>query len=927
MNSKSRTASLLFLLSIIPFIGFAQKNQVSSLEIKNFNLISSSLTNATGEELSKPGYNPDVYWFPVQVPSTVLTGLVANHIYPDPYIGMNNMLIPDASDSFNLEYNLEQYSYLPNDPNPWKKPYWYRTSFLAPAGTGENHSELIFKGINYRAAVWLNGQEVADSSEMVGMFEEFRLDVTGLIRSGDINTLAVKIYPLDDPGLPATEQLKALGDFYANGGPTGDIGKNVTMLCSVGWDWMPPVRDRNMGIWLPVFLRTTGPATIDHPKLITDLPDLPDTGVAKISLDIPVTNHSSSSVKGKINIHIKPKTFEGETIEFSKDVTIRANTTQTVRLTSGNTKELTIRNPHLWWPAGYGKPDLYQIRIEIETGDVISDVSSFAFGIRTVSSQAVPVRQSLRRDFYVNGKRIFLLGGAWVPDMMVNRDSVRYDRELRLCRDANLNLLRIWGGGITPPDAFFDLADKYGLLVWSDFWVTGDTQGEFRGSTGWPLQGDVFKKNVTSTILRIRNHPSLLLWTGGNEGHSRKELYTAMRDSLISLDGTRPFISCSSGYAHLPEGWKGSWPDDKAPGVYSGGPYSWQDPAKYYQLADHAKDWVFKDETGIPSQPPYSIMPKIIPDLVWDKTLPFPLNNTWGYHDAATGNGKFDLYYQDMVQRFGKPESMKAYCDKMQLMNAMGYQGIFEAAEHNLNETGGIMLWKLNAAFPSVIWQIYDWYLMPNAGYYFIQNSCNPVHVQFNRDDSTVVIINRTYREIPGLTVNADVYNADSKVLFHVSRNEKVTASSVQKSFSLAGIIKRTGEMCFVVLNLRDQDGKVISRNTYWLSPDQNFDALNTMSESDVDVQILDTERGIHDLTVKMKFTNTTDKLAFFINPQLTMNGEEILPSFWSANYFTLKPEESIEVRVNAPVENISGHNLIMKVQGWNIHNREITLE
>ena len=141
-------------------------------------------------------------------------------------------------------------------------------------------------------------------------------------------------------------------------------------------------------------------------------------------------------------------------------------------------------------------------------------------------------------------------------------------------------------------------------------------------------------------------------------------------------------------------------------------------------------------------------MPKIIPDLVWDKNLPFPLNNTWGYHDAATGNGRWDLYYKEMVKRYGEPVSMEDFCNKMQLMNAIGYQGIFEAAGHKLNDIGGVMLWKLNAAFPSVVWQVYDWFLQPNAGYYFMQNACEPVHIQLNPANQKVHVINRTYNSL-----------------------------------------------------------------------------------------------------------------------------------------------------------------------------------
>jgi exo-1,4-beta-D-glucosaminidase len=492
--------------------------------------------------------------------------------------------------------------------------------------------------------VWLNGKQIADSTEMAGMFAEYSLDVSKQIKAGSDNVLAVKIYPLDYPGLPATEQLKALGDFFENGGPTGDIGKNVTMLCSIGWDWIPPVRDRNMGIWLPAYLRTSGGVTIGDPKVVTSIPDLPDTTKAKISLNLRLVNHNKIDENGKLKVIIAPENFKGKTLEFSKNVSVTKNSPATIELNGENTKELNIQNPVLWWPNGYGKPNLYRIRLQYSDNTGISDDTSFVFGIRTVSTKAVNVNGFYRRDFYVNEKRVHLTGGAWVPDMMLNKDSVRYDYEMHLCRNSNINLVRIWGGGVTPCDEFFEAADRYGLLVWSDFWITGDTQGEFKGLPDWPLEGNIFIRNVKSTILRIRNHPSLLVWTGGNEGHARKELYESMRESIIALDGTRPFIPSSSGFAKLPPGWNGAWPDNLPSGVYSGGPYTWQDPRIYYAKATAGRDWVFKDETGIPSQPPYNIMSKIIPDLTWDNKLPFPLNNSWGYHDACTGTGRYDLY-------------------------------------------------------------------------------------------------------------------------------------------------------------------------------------------------------------------------------------------------------------------------------------------
>ncbi len=906
---------------------FTLPAQVKQIKLVNFDLQSSALISATGEELSSPDYKSKVYWFPVRVPSTVLTGLVANGIYPDPYSGLNNMLIPDASDEFNKKYNLEQYSFLPGDPNPWKKPFWYRTEFTVPSSDKGRCFQLIFKGINYRAGIWLNGKQIADSATVAGMFAQYSFDVSKEIRAGSKNILAIKIYPLDYPGLPSTEQLEALGDFYPNGGPTGDIGKNVTMLCSVGWDWVPPVRDRNIGIWLPVYLRTSGGVTIGNPKISNEFASEQDTTSAKLSLSLALFNHTENNESGKLTVNITPENFTGKPVMFIKSVAVGKNTSNVVDLNVSNTRELNFINPAIWWPNGYGKPNLYRIRLQYSNNAGIVDDTSFVFGIRTVSTKAVEVNGSWRRDFYMNGRRLQLTGGAWVPDFMLNRDSLRYDYELRLCRNSNINLVRIWGGGVTPCDEFFEAADRYGLMVWSDFWITGDTQGEFKGSPDWPFEGNVFKKNVTSTILRIRNHPSLLVWTGGNEGHARKELYDFMRNSVIALDGTRPFIPCSSGFANLPQGWPASWPDNHPGGVYSSGPYTWQDPKSIYARAIAGKDWVFKDETGLPSMQPYNIMPKIIPDLVWDKKLPFPLNNTWGYHDACTGNGHWELYYNEMIKRYGEPENMENFCDKMQLMNAMDYQGIFEAAGHKLNDIGGIMLWKLNAAFPSVVWQVYDWFLMPNAGYYFMQNACEPVHIQLNLISDKVTVINRTYKPRSDLTASVDIYGLDSKSLFHETVKCSLGATDVKETTSLANILADSKGVVFAVFNLKDATGKTISHNAYWLSKDNDCKAMNNMPETSLSINILKDEKGKHDREWTIRITNSTGKIAFFIRPQVMAGGAEILPSFWSESYFTLAPSETTTVTVTCPLAKLTGMVPVLKVSGWNVQAKEISLK
>lgn len=915
------------ILLLLPLFVPAQIPAVKQVQLKNFFLQSSEIVHNPGSDLSAASYSGKEYWYPVKVPSTVLTGLVANKVYPNPYDGMNNMFIPDASDTFNRKFDLAKYSHIPGVANPWKKAYWYRTSFTVPQTDRGKLFQLIFKGINYRADVWLNGVQLADSSLMVGMFAEFVLDASKAIKAGEENYLAIKIYPLDFPGEPDHPQTEALGDFYLNGGPTGDIGKNVTMLCSVGWDWMPEIRDRNMGIWQPIYLRTTGKIVINTPRVATSFLTETDTTKAKLDIQVGLKNFSDKKENGKLSITISPETFQGTAFTISNNFSVDANEKIELNFSEATFKQLLIQNPHIWWPHGYGKADLYRIRLQVTQGNTISDDTSFAFGIRTVGSKYSTVNKWSKRDFYVNGKRIHLVGGAWVPDMMLQEDSLRFAQELLLCKNANTNLVRIWGGGVAPPDAFFDAADRLGLLVWEDFWITGDTHGEFKGSPDYPYQGHVYVNNVVSTIYRLRNHPSLLVWTGGNEGHARKELYDAMRDNVAALDGTRPFIPCSSGFAHLPEGWNMSWPDNEPGGVYSGGSYKWEDPRYYFNKINEEKDWLFKDETGIPSQVPFESLSKNIVNLNHDPSLPYPFNNSWGYHDACSGNGHYELYFQEMVNRLGEPIDLKDFSDKMQVLNADGYRGIFEASAHKLNENGGVLLWKLNPAFPSVIWQIFDYYLAPNAGYFFMQNANEPLHVQFNIDDSSVAVINRVFHAQKDLDVEVSVYTLDGKKIFTKSQAVAMGESDVKKLFSLSNVLTDQKGIVFVDLNVKDKQQKIISHNVYWLQKDNDLKGLKNIHPAKLDVKLLGKKSSKATTEWTFRFSNTTNEVAFFVHPKITTGNDEVFPALWSGSYFTLFAGESITLSVSYDNANIKGKELELQLSGWKRNERIMNLK
>jgi hypothetical protein len=207
-----------------------------------------------------------------------------------------------------------------------------------------------------------------------------------------------------------------------------------------------------------------------------------------------------------------------------------------------------------------------------------------------------------------------------------------------------------------------------------------------------------------------------------------------------------------------------------------------------------------------------------------------------------------------------------------------------------------------------------------------MQNSCEPVHVQLNPLDFVVSVINRTYRAIPNLTVEADVYGLDSKLLSHQSAKVSLAISDVKENFSLSNVLAGSKEVNFVVLNLKDSSGKVISHNTYWLSADNNYTSLQTMPRTKVATTVLNEEQIRSETVWTLKFTNSSKKLAFFINPRLMGNDKEILPAFWSSNYFSLAPGESMIAKVSASTAALTGKKIEMLVKGWNVEKNTFSL-
>jgi len=269
---------------------------------------------------------------------------------------------------------------------------------------------------------------------------------------------------------------------------------------------------------------------------------------------------------------------------------------------------------------------------------------------------------------------------------------------------------------------------------------------------------------------------------------------------------------------------------------------------------------------------------------------------------------------------------MEEFSDKMQLMNAEGYRGIFEAAGHKLSETGGVMLWKLNAAFPSVIWQIYDWYLQPNAGYYFMKNACEPVHIQFNYNDSSVAIINRTYHSVEGLKATAMGYDLHGELLFNEIATADLDAESARKVIPAGELLSGRKGIVFLILQLDDHQGNRISENVYWLKDDDDFTPLKLMEPARLEVQISASSAMGTDRSWDLRISNPASRVAFFIRPQLMVDDEEMQPSFWSSGYFSLPPKGSMECKVRVPSYLLEGKDPVIRISGWNVEGMRLDL-
>lgn len=838
-------------------------------------------------------------WYPATVPGTVLATLVDQGVYPDPCYGLNNLAIPESL---------------------CRKEWLYRTVFDAPAQQKGQRVWLCLNGVNYRAAVWLNGVRLG---EMAGAFVRGEFEATRALKPAG-NVLAVRVSPPPNPGIPHEESART--GQGPNGGQLCLDGP--TFISSEGWDWVPGIRDRNTGLWQEVRLRVTGEVVLADPQVLTDLP-LPATDRAEITLRVTARNVSGQARKVTLAAEIVPLPGGAAVARAREEVALAAGEARTVELSPRAHPELTLAGPRLWWPNGYGEQALYGLRVEALAGEGVSDAAAVRFGVRELSytlAVDAPGRKEWRVELNplaayaggkplvnnldrrevegkvcvprlcagadasllkdapdakmgpylavrVNGVPIFCRGGNWGMDDALKRVSrSRLEPALRLHREAGFTMVRNWTGESTEPE-FFELCDELGLLVWNDFWYSTQTYNLE------PNDHALFLANARETVRRYRNHPSLAIWCPRNEGWASEQLEPQLAALLAAEDPTR-FYQGNSRLQNL----------------RPSGPWGFHEKVSDYftKLA-----FGFSTELGSFAVPTFETLKTFIPpEDLW------PIGDVWYYHDFHAEQNQAQ-YRRAIAERYGEPADAEAFCRRAQLVNYESFRAMFEAWNSRLWENAsGLLLWMSHPAWPSMIWQLYSYDLETSGAYFGAKKACEPVHVQMNAHDRKVVALNLSRQPLEGLSAGVSFFGLDGREVGSRQRQAVSVAANAKADCFVAELPAQPEEPVLARVTLSDAAGNVLSLNDYWLPGRSQF--LSFARSAPQPLEVKAEAAGASRAVVRV--TNAGAGVAAGVRLQLTdaRSGARILPAYFGDGWFNLLPGETREVALAGWAEGVS---------------------
>jgi exo-1,4-beta-D-glucosaminidase len=567
-----------------------------------------------------------------------------------------------------------------------------------------------------------------------------------------------------------------------------------------------------------------------------------------------------------------------------------------------------------------GEPFLHKLTLEFlaADGQAVYDSQSINFGIVQTDSEMTPDGYRLLK---VNSKPILIRGGGWAPDMMLRVDESKREAEFRYVKEMGLNTIRLEGK--LEDESLLERADRDGILVMAG-WCCCDAWEK------WGKWGDENKRVSVSSLrdqlLRLRQHPSLLVWLNGSDNPPPAEREQAYLEVEKQTRWPKPVFSSATAK-------KAEVSGDS--GVKMSGPYDYV-PPDYWLLDTRAGGaYGFNTETSPgPAVPPLEELKTFIPeDKLW------PQNDVWNFH---AGGGQFktiDLFMHALEMRYGKAKDAADLAWKSQAMTYEGQRAMFEAYGRNKYKSTGIVQWMLNNAWPSLIWHLYSYDLRPAGGYFGSKIALEPLHVQFSYDDRTVAVVNGTQKAQPGLKVVAKLYDSSGAEKFSRDAVFDVAADGVARSIAIPEP-SDISSTYFLGLQLFSPAGELLSRNFYWLSNKQDvldysktewyytpqtefadFTALQDLPKASLHAALYPVAGAQHDSSFHVVVENTGKNVAFLTRLRLVKGKEhqEILPVFWQDNYISLLPGEKREVGVSVRKSELDSAKPTLLVDGFNV--------
>ena len=513
----------------------------------------------------------------------------------------------------------------------------------------------------------------------------------------------------------------------------------------------------------------------------------------------------------------------------------------------------------------------------------MSDELTFKAGIREMGYRDVDTRLTM----YVNGKRFVPLGGNWgFSESNLNYRGREYDIAVKYHRDMNYNMIRNWVGQ-TGDGEFYEACDRYGIMVWQDFWLANPADGPD------PMDEGMFLKNAKDYVYRIRKHPSIGLYCGRNEGYPPETIDRALRQFVQTSHPGLCYVSSSA--------------DD---GISGHGPYRAL-PAKEYFEKQTGK---LHSERGMPNVMTFEGLYRTLsPAALW------PQNAQWGQHDyTLQGAQQGDSFNKIIEKAFGKVENAKQFTALAQWVNYEGYRAMYESGS---KERLGLLIWMSHSCWPSMTWQTYDYYFEPTAAFFGVKKACEPLHIQWNASTRNMEVVNLN-RVVSGtLKAQCEVLDIHGKRL---SYHEMALQSKPDTTVVCTKIEEpdMPGTVYFLKMKLVDDNNQVLSNNFYVCSTDEgNLQELRRLP-----MVTLTTHVKWEGTQATVVLKNESDTPAMMNRINLKGNDAlQILPVDYSDNYFHLMPGEQKTVTVKWKKEDTRGCEPMLEISGLNVNLKKMS--